>query len=88
MTLWELRAEIPLIFVGLGSYFPHVNAGAGVCRLLHHVFDAFILHFSPQEPYKQGKTHLSQPSLYSLHRFNFYLTGYTFEVIFFRKMVN
>lgn len=59
MTLLELRAEIPLIFVELGSYFPHISAGAGICRfrLLSWVFDAFILHFSPQEPYKQGEMH-------------------------------
>lgn len=59
MNLLELRAEIPPILVGPGSYFPHISAGAGICRLrlLHWVFDAFILHFFPQEPYKQGKTH-------------------------------
>lgn len=59
MNLLELRAEIPLILVGRGSYLPLVSAGAGICRvrLSHWVFDAFILHFLPQEPYKQGKTH-------------------------------
>lgn len=59
MTLLELRAEIPLIFVELGSYFPHISADARICRLrlLSWVSDAFILHFSLQEPHKQGKTH-------------------------------
>lgn len=58
MTLLELRAEIPLIFVGPGSYFAHISAGAGICRLrlLHRVSDAFILHFfSPRSLISRAK---------------------------------